>query len=212
MTNSLSKMLPKRPQGAGRTFKCNCIGGETRRFYTNLGYGSSEQEIEQRLKERLAKVGRCDKIRLVELHYHPVDIRDVNGNCVDVPKDEDIIERGDDEVTIGFRRRQGHHCAASLTVITITIWKGMAETEADWVYKVLTANLRGAIEPRQRKSTDGKKGCPCNKYGAEKYYCGCLRHIFYEYCSMTFKKDPDTSTSWPRRKDFPRRKRGRWQR
>ena len=47
------------------------------------------------VERKVGEAGKMRQIRLVELHYHPVDI----SGCVEVPKDEDMIERGDDEIT-----------------------------------------------------------------------------------------------------------------
>ena len=171
--------------------KCSCRNAEQTDFYVNLGASASVEEMEERLNERLQKAGKTRKIKFVQLFYYPVDETEAEWNqiknaCVEPPEPEDTIERGEEDILIGFRDRRNHTCEAKICIITITVWDAIAEMAAEEAYLVLS-NLRGVLEPFKRPGTDGPN-CPCNEGGGEAYSIGCGKAQCEPNCSQHTRK------------------------
>ena len=177
-----------------RKFNCKCPNADGTEYYVNLGYGSNIEEIEKKLQDRMKSAGKKRSIKFVELFYFPIDqteeewLRTKNA-CIEGPEPEDVIKRGDEDILIGYRRREGHTCEAAVTIITITIWQLVAVVAAEEAYWVLS-NLRGVIETFKRPGTDGPPGgCQCETArGGEANSLGCGKAKCEPNCSQYTRK------------------------
>ena len=176
--------------GLMRQIVCQC-GVKHSSHYINMGSGRSVSDIRSALIRQLSDHGMDNlHLRFLRLYHYPLSGRqrswkDARSKCVVRPPETSCVRRKGEDILICYRERKGHHCDATVTIITMTIFDSVSPQFADFLYEVLCRTLPGNVKKMKRGSPDGpKEGCPCNVSAGGAHSVGCQQEQGQGHCSF----------------------------